>query len=157
MSPSVLGSGHSRTVALLLLAIALFPYITDLVNHAQTGQQEAEAAIAELNLPDWLTTTLQDVVASADTIAGDAATRVADLVGILVLATFLLFFFLRDGDKAWGWLFQWIDEEKRERIDSAGDEALRRVGNFVRATTALASIADLFLVHDRLSVVLSTI
>ncbi len=56
---------------------------------------------------------------------------------ILILATFLLFFFLRDGDKAWLWAFQALGEDQLERITSAGDDALARVGGYLRGTTAL--------------------
>jgi predicted PurR-regulated permease PerM len=130
---------------LALLAISLVPYLVELVERLQAGQEEVSAAIAELGLPAWASELLADLVSRVVDGGGDAISSVvgsvANLVGILVLATFLLFFFLRDGDKAWRWLFQWVDEEKRERIDSAGDEALSQVGIYVRARSVLAVIA----------------
>src|SRR5207342_909676 len=56
------------------------------------------------------------------------------------LATFLVFFFLQDGDRAWVWIFQAASAPKRERIFEAGDDALWRVGGYLRGTTILAAI-----------------
>ncbi len=140
---ATLGAG---ILVLAVLAISLIPALVDVVGQIQDGQAEVEAQIAELSLPAWLSELVSDVIGRAEGISGDAISSMvgsaANLVGILVIGSFLLFFFLRDGDKAWRWLFQWLDEEKRERIDSAGDEALERVGSFVRGTTGLAAVAS---------------
>ena len=66
-----------------------------------------------------------------------------ELATIGILATFLVFFFLRDGDKAWLWLFQDASDQKRERITAAGDDALARVGGYLRGTTVLAALMAL--------------
>ncbi len=130
---------------LALLAISLIPYLGELLDRLRAGQAEVDAAVSDLALPPMVSETVGDVIRDVEDIGGDAVGSVVgsvvNLVGILVLGTFLLFFFLRDGDKAWAWLFQWIDEEKRERIDTAGDDALVRVGTYVRGTTAMALIA----------------
>ena len=88
---------------------------------------------------------MTDVIEKAEGVSGDAVSAAvgsaANLVGIVIIAVFLLYFFLRDGDKAWAWLFQWVGEEKRERITTVGDETLGRVGNYVRGTTVLATIS----------------
>jgi predicted PurR-regulated permease PerM len=86
---------------------------------------------------------------------------VANLVGILILATFLLFFFLKDGDKAWLWIFQSMPDEKRELVSSTGDSALGRVGAYVRAitltsaTAAAASLLFMLLVGTPLAIPLA--
>ena len=51
-----------------------------------------------------------------------------------------MFFFLQDGDRAWVWIFQAASDQNRERITEAGDNALGRVGGYLRGTTVLASI-----------------
>ena len=68
---------------------------------------------------------------------------VAGVVTVMILATFLVFFFLRDGDKAWMWVFQGLGPRKRERITAAGDDALVRVGGYLRGTTVLSGIIAL--------------
>ena len=57
-----------------------------------------------------------------------------------LLALFLTFFFLQDGDKAWGWAFQATTGQARERIGSAGNDALERVGGYLRGMAVLAAI-----------------
>ena len=57
-----------------------------------------------------------------------------------LLALFLTFFFLQDGDRAWGWAFQATTGRARERIGSAGHDALERVGGYLRGMAVLASI-----------------
>ena len=57
-----------------------------------------------------------------------------------ILAAFLVFFFLKDGDKAWVWIFQAVSDQKRERITEAGDDALVRVSGYLRGTTLLSAI-----------------
>jgi putative heme transporter len=134
-------------VIVLLLALAFLPYVADLVARLSAGQQKLATGVADLQLPGWVARLATDVVAASERIGGEA---VSDIVGsaasiatILLLAAFLVFFFLRDGDKAWLWLFQGLGEEKRERITSAGDTALRRAGGYLRGTTVLAGIVAL--------------
>jgi predicted PurR-regulated permease PerM len=130
---------------LILLAVALVPYAVEIVQGLQAGQSEVEAFVADLQLPTWLNTLVTDVIEKADGLSGEAISNavgsVANLVGILILAVFLLYFFLRDGDKAWMWMFQAVDDDKRERITSVGDETLGRVGSYVRGTTVMATIS----------------
>jgi predicted PurR-regulated permease PerM len=128
----------------ILLVIGLLPYIADLVDRLRDGQASVEDMLSDESLPAWLKdltaqfiSAVQDHGRSAiESIVG----RVANLVGILVIATFLLFFFLKDGDKAWLWVFGSMPEEKRDLITSTGDDALTRVGAYVRATTIGAAI-----------------
>ncbi len=50
----------------------------------------------------------------AGTAGGGIVAAAAEFVTIAILATFLMFFFLRDGDKAWVWAFQAASDQKRE-------------------------------------------
>jgi predicted PurR-regulated permease PerM len=129
---------------LLLLVVAFLPYLAELAARLSAGQQAIATNVAELQLPDWVSQLVAAVVAASESVGGDV---VADIVSsaastatILLLAAFLVFFFLRDGDKAWLWFFQDLGDEKRERITSAGDIALARVGGYLRGTTVLAGI-----------------
>ena len=131
---------------LLLVGISLIPYVVEVLDRLRAGQAAVDEWAADLQLPAQLTEWLADIITRISGLSGDAVGdfvgSLANLTGILILGSFLLYFFLRDGDKAWAWIFQWLDEAKRERIDSAGDDALSRVGNYVRGTTVMASIAS---------------
>jgi predicted PurR-regulated permease PerM len=129
---------------LLILVIAFLPFALDLVTRLNDGVDELQTQIAGLDLPAWVSTGLSDAVdrvrGSGDEIVSSIAGRVAQAATILILATFLLFFFLRDGDRAWLWIFQSLGPNKMERITSAGDEALASVGGFLRGSTVMGLI-----------------
>jgi putative heme transporter len=74
-----------------------------------------------------------------DTVKGIVANAAA-IATVLILSAFLVFFFLRDGDKAWTWLFGSLPAEKSQRMRMAGTVALARVGGYLRGTTVLSAI-----------------
>ncbi len=129
---------------LLILVVAFLPYVADLASRLAAGSSQFQAQMDDLQLPSWLSGLLQDAISEAQAAGGSAVSAivgsVAGVVTVLILATFLVFFFLRDGDKAWLWIFQSLGPGKLEQITSAGDDALSRVGGYLRGTTVLAAI-----------------
>jgi len=129
---------------LLLLALAFLPYAVELAAWIEAGLQELQTELAALQVPDWVPTLVGDAISAVRHSAGDTsggiAAAAAQMGTIVILATFLVFFFLRDGDKAWLWMFQAIDEQKRDIVSTAGDDALARVGGYLRGTTVLAGL-----------------
>ncbi len=151
--------GRSRTVAaaivwasailiiggvLVLLVLAFLPYVADILTRIQQGLTAVETQLAALQVPSTVSTAVEDVIKSIRDGSGQAGGAIvaaaAQMVTIGILATFLVFFFLRDGDKAWVWLFQSATDQKRGLITTAGDDALARVGGYLRGTTLLAGI-----------------
>ncbi|MEX1343871.1 MAG: AI-2E family transporter [Candidatus Limnocylindrales bacterium] len=130
-----------------VLVIALLPYLGDLLDRLREGQSDLASRVRDVRLPgevnDLVTQTVTSLQLGGESLIEKIIGRVANLVGILVLATFLLFFFLKDGDKAWLWIFQSMPEEKRELISSTGDDALTGVGTYVRATAVTAAVVAL--------------
>jgi predicted PurR-regulated permease PerM len=130
--------------ALLLLALALLPHLGELATRLGTAIDNVRAESAELALPDWVSQLVEQAADASGRIGGELVASIAGSVAsaatILILAAFLVFFFLRDGDKAWLWCFQSLGETKRERITAAGDDALARVGGYLRGTTVLAAV-----------------
>jgi predicted PurR-regulated permease PerM len=133
--------------AMLLLSLVLLPYLAQIVQRAADGIAALSARLAELNVPPVVG---QDVAQALDAVRAIAGTVVSDLVAsaagvvtVIVLAAFLVFFFLKDGDRAWVWIFQAVSDQKRERITEAGDDALVRVGGYLRGTTILSAIIAL--------------
>jgi predicted PurR-regulated permease PerM len=129
---------------LLVLVLALLPAVVELLEALQTGVTQARAAWADASLSPEVSAALQAGLDALKSILGDLSGQIvaqaAQIVTILIIATFLLFFFLRDGDKAWVWVFQNVSDHKRDAITSAGDEALDKVGGYLRGTTVLAAI-----------------
>jgi predicted PurR-regulated permease PerM len=132
---------------LILLVLLFLPNAVELAQRIAAGIDALESQLADLRIPAWVATLAHDVV---DTTGGSAGATVGGIVAaaaqgvtILILATFLVFFFLKDGDKAWVWAFQAAGAEKRERISTAGDDALKRVGGYLRGTTVLSGLLAL--------------
>jgi predicted PurR-regulated permease PerM len=62
------------------------------------------------------------------------------LLSGLVLAVFLLYFILRDGEALWAWILRRFAPETRPSIDRAGRRAWVVLGGFVRGTALIAAI-----------------
>jgi predicted PurR-regulated permease PerM len=134
-------------VVLLVLAVAFVPYLADVVRWLQQSLAQVQSDLASLGLPPFVGELVRDilgaVLAATGAASGTVVASIAAIGTVLVLATFLVFFFLKDGDKAWFWMFQGVSDVKRERITAAGDDALTRVGGYLRGTTILSAIIAL--------------
>jgi predicted PurR-regulated permease PerM len=130
--------------AMVVLAVALLPYAADLLRALEQAVTNFEAALAAANIPpaaaDAVHVILRTLTDGAAGTTSDLTADAAQVATIAILATFLVFFFLMDGDRAWLWIFQAASDQNRGRITEAGDNALARVGGYLRGTAVLASI-----------------
>ena len=78
---------------------------------------------------DWIAANLATMVGS-----------VANAVTVGLLALFLTFFLLQDGEKGWGRAIEVTDGWRRDRMNNAGHEALVRVGGYLRGTAILSAV-----------------
>ena len=83
-------------------------------------------------LEAWLSASLSGVFAT-----------IGEIATIAILSTFLTFFFMMDGDKAWMWAMRSANAWRRDAIEAAGDDALARVGGYLRGTAVIAAIDGL--------------
>jgi putative heme transporter len=132
---------------LLLLGVALLPVVSELLGRIEAGLTQLQAWLAEHQVPAIVGTVARDAIGAIRDITGktggDVIASAASIATILILATFVLFYFLRDGDKAWRWIFQAVGEAKVEQITQAGEEALGSVGGYLRATSMVAVLVAL--------------
>src|SRR6476659_9193748 len=95
--------------AVLLLAFALLPYVVEVIGRLQQAADALSTALASLNVPAVVGDAIRGLVGLLRQWSGGALSSVADsaagVVTVIILAAFLVFFFLKDGDKAWLWLF----------------------------------------------------
>jgi putative heme transporter len=116
---------------LTLITLALAPYVPDVVGRVQEGIASARQYLADASVP-------QSSIEAAENAAAEIEKAIEQAVGVIaghlataatvgLLALFLTFFFLQDGDKAWGWAFQATTGNARDRIGSAGHDALERL------------------------------
>ena len=131
-------------IALALIALAFLPYAEDVAAAIKTGEAALRDGLATIEASPEATQAVTSLTTSTSTLLGGAAAQIvgsiADVVTVLILSAFLVFFFLQDGDRAWVWLFQAMHEQDRERITTAGDDALARVGGYLRGMAVLATI-----------------
>ena len=132
------------TGAVLLLSFALLPYVGALVDQVKLGIAALEAQLAVMNVPPAVAESARTAIdaarAAVGAAVGDIVEAAAGAITVMILASFLVFFFLKDGDRAWVWIFQAVSDQKRERITDAGEDALTRVGGYLRGTTILSAI-----------------
>ena len=130
--------------ALALITLALLPDAVAVANSLANGIQAFRQFLADLNLPPEIADRLQQAEQAVQgwlsANVQEIASSVATIVTIAILGTFETFFFMQDGDRAWLWGLQAIGEDRRDLVMSAGDDALQRVGGYLRGTTVIAAI-----------------
>jgi putative heme transporter len=142
-----LGAALVIIATIVVIVVAFIPYLDQIIGAIQTGTDALQGQFADADLPpeiaavaalatngleSWVSTDVSGVV-----------NKVAELATIGVLATFLTFFFMMDGDKAWLWVLSSTNAWRRDAITSSGDVALARVGGYLRGTAVLAGVAGL--------------
>lgn len=129
-------------LALLLLVFA--PHLARLVEDLHAGAAAVQADIETSDAPPAVGVLWHGGIRLAGELLGDALGGVvasaASVVTVLILSVFLVFFLLRDGDRAWSWAFQSLGPAKRDRITVAGRDALVRVGGYLRGTALLSAL-----------------
>ena len=128
---------------LVVIAIAFLPYVSALVDQLGASLAALQARLATLSVPPEV----GDAAARTGSglqgwLAGSVSAAIggiATLVTVSILATFLTFFFLMDGDKAWVWALSSVSDWRREAITTSGDDALARVGGYLRGTAVIAA------------------
>jgi predicted PurR-regulated permease PerM len=143
-----LGAMAVIIATIVIIVIAFLPAITSIIDGVTSGVAKFKDALASLDLPpeigvaiDHATQGFQAWISSQ--VAGLAGT-IATVATVAILGTFLTFFFMMDGDKAWGWVMSSAKSWRRERIETAGDVALERVGGYLRGTAVLAAVDGFF-------------
>ncbi len=153
-------SGRSRNAAALIVwgqsliavgilvaivALALLPFLAEVVRLISAGVSQVTGSLNDASAPPAVSALLQAAFQAVLQLAsGPFVTIIGSIVSagtVLILAIFLVFFFLRDGDKAWLWIFQGVSDDKRTEVTAAGRDALTRVATYIRVTTTLSAIA----------------
>jgi len=129
--------------AILVVLLWLVPDLVGMVRSIQSGVAELRVQLEALSLSPVIGAQIEEVADGIRTWLeaglGGLVGGVASVVTVAILALFLTYFTLADGERAWAWLLQITTDEKRARIDSAGREALERVGGYLRGTGLLSA------------------
>ena len=70
----------------------------------------------------------------------DQARTALEVLGGLLLTIVLVFFFINDGDRIWGWFTRRMGSRAGPHADEAGRRAWRALGGFVRGSAIVATV-----------------
>ncbi|HEX5039572.1 MAG TPA: AI-2E family transporter [Candidatus Limnocylindria bacterium] len=137
-------------VAVALIAVvtlAFVPYLRDLT----AGLRDASARIGSwldgASVSSSVSRAIEGAIANVHNwiVGGVGALvgSVASVVTVGILALFLLFFLLSDGEKAWLWAREAVPERHRDVLYKRGRRALAGVGAYVRGTAAIGALRGL--------------
>ena len=136
MTAAALGIGVG---VFLLLLLALLPDMPGVVAAIQSGLDEARDELSSVSVPPDVVARIRDVASGvASWIAawvGGIVGSIAGTVTVVILALFLTYYMLTDGQRAWAWTLQGTEGERRRRIEASGRDALERVGGYLRGTS----------------------
>jgi predicted PurR-regulated permease PerM len=126
-----------------LLVIAFLPDLATLVTEVENGINELKNELAAASVPPAVGAQLAVAAHSAEAWLsaglGNVVEVTAFAITVGILALFLTFFVLVDGERAWVWLLQVTTQAKRDRIDVSGRDALDRVGGYLRGTAIISA------------------
>jgi predicted PurR-regulated permease PerM len=141
------GSGIAALAVVAVIAftaLAFVPYIPDLVARIQAGLASLVLQLQAQSITAGAADAIQNV--AGDTVSwfvGAGASIVetaASAITVLILAAFLVFYLLLDGDRGWSTVVGSVAGWRREQLTRGGEAALERLGSFVRGTVLLASL-----------------
>ncbi len=130
--------------ALLLIGLALIPFLIDVADYLHVGLERLSTELASANVPADVAATATQAIQQIETWLSEQASAIVgalvEVGTVVMLGLFLTFYLLLDGDKAWDLGLEGLGAWQRDRIRSAGDEAIRRAGGYVRGTAVIASL-----------------
>jgi predicted PurR-regulated permease PerM len=130
--------------ALLLIGLALIPFLVDLTQYLHHGLERLSTDLASANVPADTAAALAEAVQQIESWLSQQASAIVDSLveagTIVMLGLFLTFYLLLDGGKAWDVGLSGLGGWQRDRIRDAGEEAMRRAGAYVRGTAVIASV-----------------
>jgi len=130
--------------ALVLVLLGLVPSLIALAQNAQAGLARLDADMTRPGFPTQLASTIDTVVKQVQDWLGAEASSIvssiANVATIVMLGLFLTFYFLLDGEKGWEVGLRDLREWRRERIRTAGVDAMRKAGGYIRGTATIAAV-----------------
>lgn len=155
--PPALAALTTMTLAAAVLAgvaAAIVPPVAgevdDLGASAREGLDEVLAwltagplGVSERDINSAVDQGLQQLRDSSDLIAGgviSGALLIGELIAGILLAGVLLFFFLKDGDRIWGWLVDLAPAPRRHDLDEIGRRSWSTLSGYLRGVSIVAVI-----------------
>lgn len=153
--PSALATGVSFLGLILVfggiitgIVLAVQAELDELVSHAQGGFDQLYAYLRESPLPiddkmiQEAQKTAVDFVTSSSFGSGalSGLSAVTSFAAGFILLAVVLFFFLKDGAKIWGFFLGFLHGERQRKAKLAGVRTMEVLGGYVRGTAAVAGV-----------------
>lgn len=130
-------------LTVLLILVAFAPYVGDIASRVGDGIAIVQQQLAQVQVTPEVAAQLANINQQLKSWLTDQVTVIAgviaNIVTIAILGGLLTFFLLSDGDKAWEWGLQVTSDWRRDRILTAGHDALQRVGGYLRGTAVITA------------------
>jgi predicted PurR-regulated permease PerM len=146
-------------LALAGIAALVEPQIADNATELSEGVSEGVEEIGDWLVEGPLSLSREDlgnrISDNREQIAGgvvSGALAALEVFAGLVLAIFVLFFLLKDGDRMWAWFVDQFAEPRQKVIDGLGRDAWETLGLYFQSVT-LAALFDAVLIGIALAVV----
>jgi putative heme transporter len=154
------------TAALVVIVVLIAPAFVDQFGELEDSVDEAIGEVVH-----WLVQgpfdvaradidrAVDDGLASLRNNAGgigkgvlSGAGMLAELIAGVLLLVVLVFFFVHDGRRMWGWALSLVPERNRELIDGAGQEVWHTIAGYMRGV-ALIAVVDAVLIGIALALI----
>jgi len=130
--------------ALVLIALAVVPYVLQVLQAVQSAITTLQRALTDTGLPPEIAAIVGEIATGLETwLATETSTLVntAATIGTIgMLSLFTLFFLLQDGDKAWAWILRPTSGWRRTTLEKAGHDTLLQVGGYLRGSSVNAAV-----------------
>jgi putative heme transporter len=144
---------------IFLLAPEVSSQVAAMGEDLQAGSEDVLAWLAEGPLEisrqeinsyvDQISERLQQNAGTISSGVLSGAVKVIEIVTATLLAIVLTFFFVKDGEKIWGWVVDKFSGSTRTDMENIGTIAWRTLSSYVRGT-AIVAFVDAFLIGGAL-------
>jgi len=130
--------------AMVLIALAVVPYVVQVLQAVQAAITTLQKALTDTGLPPEIAVIVGEIATGLETWLSNETSGLintdATIGTIGMLSLFTLFFLLQDGDKAWAWILRPASDWRRATLEKAGHETLLQVGGYLRGSSANAAV-----------------
>jgi predicted PurR-regulated permease PerM len=131
-------------LAAILVIVALAGDLINVASAVTSGVESVRQGLSDIGAPPEVSDILTKVSDSLkSTITPDLsalAGAIANIGTVLVLATFLTYFLLADGDKGWAWFLRSLKSWQVETVEDGAHRGLSQVAWYIRRTAVLATL-----------------
>jgi predicted PurR-regulated permease PerM len=122
--------------------------LTEGIDEVRGWLSDGPLGLSENQLDDLIDQGRSQLEEQQDTLISGALTGAVlavELVAGLVLAIVLLFFFLKDGPKLWGWVVSLAPPRSQRQVDELGNRSWTALAGFLRGQTIVAAFDAFFI------------